>query len=59
MQPVTRYLIALAALGAPVLSGAQTYPAKSIVMIMALQAGSSVDVGMRIVTQKMAENMGQ
>ena len=28
-------------------------------MIMPLQAGSSVDVGMRIVTQKMAESMGQ
>lgn len=38
---------------------AQTYPVKSIQMIMPLQAGSSVDVGMRIVTQKMAESMGQ
>ena len=40
-------------------SMAQAYPAKSIQMIMPLQAGSSVDVGMRIVTQKMAESMGQ
>ncbi|MGZ5095605.1 MAG: Bug family tripartite tricarboxylate transporter substrate binding protein [Burkholderiales bacterium] len=41
------------------LSLAQTYPAKTILMIMPLQAASSVDVGMRIVTQKMIENMGQ
>jgi len=59
MKPVTRYLIASAALCAPALSGAQAYPAKTILMIMPLQAGSSVDVGMRIVTQKMAENLGQ
>jgi len=38
---------------------AQSYPAKPILMIMPLQAASSVDVGMRIVTQKMADNMGQ
>ena len=50
MKPVTRYLIASAALCAPALSGAQAYPAKTILMIMPLQAGSSVDVGMRIVT---------
>lgn len=43
--------------GAPV--QAQIYPAKVIQMIMPLQAGSSIDVGMRIVTQKMVENMGQ
>ncbi|MGZ5233353.1 MAG: Bug family tripartite tricarboxylate transporter substrate binding protein [Burkholderiales bacterium] len=41
------------------LSLAQTYPVKTILMIMPLQAASSVDVGMRIVTQKMIENMGQ
>ena len=52
-------LIAAAALCMPVLCGAQTYPAKPVTMIMPLQAGSSIDVGMRIVTQKMSENMGQ
>ena len=52
-------LIAAAALCTPVLCGAQTYPAKPVTMIMPLQAGSSIDVGMRIVTQKMSENMGQ
>src|SRR3954468_6404204 len=52
-------LIVVAALCAPALCGAQAYPTKPITMIMPLQAASSVDVGMRIVTQKMAESMGQ
>src|SRR5712691_11618376 len=38
---------------------AQTYPAKPILMLMPLQAGSAVDVMIRIVAQKMGENMGQ
>ena len=59
MKQVLRFLVALIAAGMPALCGAQNYPAKSILMIMPLQAGSSIDVGMRIVTQKMAENMGQ
>src|SRR3954471_2361620 len=59
MTCTMRYLLALASAFVPVLAGAQGYPAKSILMIMPLQAGSSVDVGMRIVTQKMAESMGQ
>jgi tripartite-type tricarboxylate transporter receptor subunit TctC len=59
MQSVTRYFVALAAVCVPALGSAQTYPTKSVLMIMPLQAGSSVDVGMRIVTQKMAESMGQ
>ena len=59
MKTVSRILALLVAACAPAPCCAQTYPAKSILMIMPLQAGSSVDVGMRIVTQKMAENMGQ
>ena len=51
MQAVTRYFVALAAVCVPALGAAQTYPTKSVLMIMPLQAGSSVDVGMRIVTQ--------
>ena len=39
--------------------GAQDYPAKPILMIMPLQAASAVDVMMRIVTQKMGDNMGR
>jgi len=38
---------------------AQQYPAKPILMLMPLQAGSAVDVMIRIVAQKMGENMGQ
>ncbi len=59
MKHISRFLTALVAACAPALSGAQSYPGKSILMIMPLQAGSSIDVGMRIVTQKMGENMGQ
>src|SRR5882762_10006696 len=38
---------------------AQQYPAKPILMLMPLQAGSAVDVMIRIVAQKMGEDMGQ
>ena len=38
---------------------AQQYPSKPILMLMPLQAGSAVDVMIRIVAQKMGENMGQ
>jgi len=51
-------------LGAALLAGAlpcaaQQYPAKPILMLMPLQAGSAVDVMIRIVAQKMSESMGQ
>ena len=38
---------------------AQTYPAKPLLMLMPLQAGSAVDVMIRIVAQKMSEGLGQ
>lgn len=38
---------------------AQTYPAKPILMIVPLQAGSAGDVMTRIVAQKMSENLAQ
>ena len=38
---------------------AQPYPAKPILLIMPLQAGSAVDVMIRIVAQKMGDNMGR
>ena len=50
-------LAALCAAGVP--CAAQTYPAKPINLIMPLQAGSAVDVMIRIVAQKMGENLGQ
>ncbi len=58
-RSLTRFLAgaALAALALP--CAAQAYPAKPILMLMPLQAGSAVDVMIRIVAQKMSENMGQ
>ncbi len=38
---------------------AQPYPAKPILLIMPLQAASAVDVMIRIVAQKMGDNMGR
>ncbi len=53
-------VLALAALAtAPRLAFAQEYPAKPILMVLPLQAGSAVDVMMRIVAQKMGDNMGR
>ena len=38
---------------------AQQYPAKPILLVMPLQAGSAVDIMIRIVAQKMGDNMGR
>jgi tripartite-type tricarboxylate transporter receptor subunit TctC len=38
---------------------AQPYPAKPLLLVMPLQAGSAVDVMVRIVAQKMSDNMGR
>ena len=48
---------ALLALALP--CAAQQYPAKPILLVMPLQAGSAVDAMIRIVAQKMGENMGR
>ncbi len=40
-------------------SFAQDYPAKPLLLVMPLQAGSAVDVMVRIVVQKMGDNMGR
>jgi tripartite-type tricarboxylate transporter receptor subunit TctC len=48
---------ALLALALP--CAAQPYPTKPILMLMPLQAGSAVDVMIRIVAQKMSEDLGQ
>ncbi|MBI3376188.1 MAG: tripartite tricarboxylate transporter substrate binding protein [Betaproteobacteria bacterium] len=53
------WLLCLFAALAPWLALAQSYPARPVLMIMPLQGGSSLDVAIRIVTQKMSENMGQ
>src|SRR5258706_873332 len=37
----------------------QPYPAKPILLVMPLQAGSAVDVMIRLVAQKMSDNPGR
>jgi tripartite-type tricarboxylate transporter receptor subunit TctC len=59
MKTPIKWLLAAFAAGAMSLAQAQTYPARPITMIVPLQAGSSLDVVLRIVTQKLSENMGQ
>src|SRR5256885_3883335 len=51
--------LAAAALAASLPCAAQTYPTKPLLVLMPLQAGSAVDVMIRIVAQKMGEDMSQ
>ncbi|HSS69693.1 MAG TPA: tripartite tricarboxylate transporter substrate binding protein [Casimicrobiaceae bacterium] len=44
---------------APLVAAQAAYPTKPIHMVVPLAAGSAVDNAMRIVTERMAENMGQ
>ena len=58
MTPLSlRLLLTICALPAPLL--AQQYPAKSVLVISPVQAGSAGDTTLRLVTQKMSQNMGQ
>ena len=59
MKMFTRWLLGIVAVCTLSLAQAQTYPSKPIVMVVPLAAGSSLDVVLRIITQKMSENMGQ
>ena len=64
MKNTTRSGLLAAAALALTLAGAlpcsaQTYPAKPLLVLMPLQAGSAVDVMIRIVAQKMSEGLGQ
>jgi tripartite-type tricarboxylate transporter receptor subunit TctC len=60
MSFLQRALLALAfACWAPMLAAQAAFPAKPIHMVVPLAAGSAVDNAMRILTQRMAENMGQ
>ena len=55
-----KFVVALgAALAFAPCATAQSYPAKAIQMIVPLQAASAADITLRIVAQKMSENMGQ
>ena len=58
---LTRTRIALIAAGCTLAAGAfaQAYPAKTIQMIVPVQAGSGADAILRIVANKMAENLKQ
>jgi len=58
-QSLIRFLAGVALLALALPGAAQQYPAKPILMLMPLQAGSAVDVMIRIVAQKMSEDMGQ
>ncbi len=40
-------------------AGVNLYPAKPILLVMPLQAGSAVDVMIRLVAQKMSDNLGR
>ena len=44
---------------APLHAQAQAYPGKSILVVSPVQAGSAGDTTLRLVTQKMSQNMGQ
>ena len=55
MRTAAAFLLASWALASP----AQDYPAKPILFLMPLQAGSAVDVMVRIVAQKMSDNLGR
>ena len=58
-QSVVRFLAAAALAAIALPCAAQQYPAKPILAVMPLQAGSAVDVMIRIVAQKMSDNLGQ
>jgi tripartite-type tricarboxylate transporter receptor subunit TctC len=58
-QSAIRFLAGAALLGAVLPCAAQQYPSKPILVVMPLQAGSAVDVMIRIVAQKMSDNLGQ
>jgi tripartite-type tricarboxylate transporter receptor subunit TctC len=56
MKLIIRALLAVTALAvAP--AHAQTYPAKPVVVVLPIAAGSSLDVVARLIIQKMSENM--
>ena len=59
MKICIKWLLSLVAACGVSLANAQAYPAKPITMVVPLAAGSSLDVVLRIITQKMSENMGQ
>ena len=59
MNICVRLLLCLAAACMLPPAQAQTCPSKPILMLVPLAAGSSLDVVLRMIMQKMSENMGQ
>ena len=59
MRLLHSFVSALALLAGTSAIAQTTYPDRPIKMIVPLAAASAVDVAARIVTQKMADNMGQ
>src|SRR5260221_7367397 len=59
MRLVYSLVVALMLLSTPSAVAQTPYPDRPIKMIVPLAAASAVDVAARIVTQKMADNMGQ
>jgi len=58
MRACARLVMAATGLGSAI-AAAQTYPARSILVVSPVQAGSAGDTSLRLVTQKMSENIGQ
>jgi tripartite-type tricarboxylate transporter receptor subunit TctC len=58
-RQMRRFIVTAVLLAAALPAVAQEYPAKPVLMVMPLQAGSAVDIMMRIVAQKMGDNMGR
>jgi tripartite-type tricarboxylate transporter receptor subunit TctC len=56
---IIKRAVAALALLAALPAAAQNYPNKSILMVVPLPTASATDIVMRLVTQKMAESMGQ
>jgi tripartite-type tricarboxylate transporter receptor subunit TctC len=56
---LVKRLIFIACLVACATARGQAYPAKSILVISPVQAGSAGDTTLRLVTQKMSQNIGQ
>src|SRR4051794_20922607 len=59
MRLLRPFIFALALCGCAAATAQPGYPDRPIKMIVPLAAASAVDVAARIVTQKMADNMGQ
>src|SRR4051812_33955272 len=58
-MPLARSVVAFTLLAWVLACSAQSYPSKAILLVMPLQAGSAVDAMIRIVVQRMGDNLGR